>query len=62
VLPAVAYVALLVSAILLPSHPTPVLFVAATSMVLLLAIGIRDAWDIVTYLAILQMSRPDAGP
>jgi hypothetical protein len=62
VLPAIAYVALLVSAILLPSHPTPVLFVAATAMVLLLAIGIRDAWDIVTYLAILQMSQPDTEP
>jgi hypothetical protein len=59
VLPAIAYGALLVSAILLPSHPTPVLFVDATALVLLLAIGIRDAWDIVTYLAILQMSQSD---
>ena len=62
VLPAIAYVALLVSAILLPSHPTPVLFVAATAMVLLLGLGIRDAWDVVTYLAILQMSPPDTEP
>jgi hypothetical protein len=60
VLPAIAYVALLVSAILLPSHPTPVLFVTATAMVMLLALGIRDAWDIVTYLAIMQMSDQDS--
>jgi hypothetical protein len=52
VLPAVGYAAFLVSAILLPSLPTPVLFVTATAMVLLLAVGIRDAWDVVTYLAI----------
>ena len=62
VLPAIAYMALLVSAILLPSHPTPVLFVAATAMVLLLALGIRDAWDVVTYLAILQMSQSNDEP
>jgi hypothetical protein len=37
-----------------------VLFVDATAMVLLLAVGIRDAWDIVTYLAIMQLSQPDA--
>jgi hypothetical protein len=62
VLPAVTYATLLVSAILLPSHPTPVLFVIATAMVLLLAVGIRDAWDVVTYIAILQPAPPDAEP
>lgn len=62
VLPAVGYATLLVSAILLPGHPTPVLFVAATAMVLLLAVGIRNAWDVVTYIAILQIAPPDTEP
>jgi hypothetical protein len=62
VLPAVGYATLLVSAILLPGHPTQVLFVAATAMVLLLAVGIRNAWDVVTYIAILQIAPPETEP
>jgi hypothetical protein len=62
VLPAVAYATLLVSAILLTGHPTQVLFVAATAMVLLLAVGIRDAWDVVTYIAIMHLAPPDTQP
>jgi len=52
VLPLSAYTVLLVSAILLTSHPTPALFVTAAGLMMLLFIGIRDAWDVVTYVAL----------
>ncbi len=57
VLPLVSYTALLVAAIVLPSHPAPALFVIAAGTVLLLFIGIHNAWDNVLYIAI-DLSRP----
>ena len=57
VLPLVSYTALVVAAILLPGHPAPALFVIAAGTVLLLFIGIHNAWDNVTYTAI-ELSRP----
>ena len=61
VLPFVAYTAILVSAILLPSFATPMLFISAAGLIVLLAIGIRDAWDVVTYLAFQRaiQAQPD---
>ncbi len=50
--PFVAYAALLVAAILLPSNATPALFLVAAVTVLLVFDGIHNAWDIVTYLAL----------
>jgi len=52
ILPFVSYTAFLVSALLLPTNPTPLLFVIATATVLLLFIGIHNAWDNVTYIAL----------
>ncbi len=57
VFPLVSYTALLVAAMLLPGHPAPALFVIAAGTVLLLFIGIHNAWDNVTYIA-LELSRP----
>jgi hypothetical protein len=57
VFPLVSYTALVVAAILLPGHPAPALFVIAAGTVLLLFIGIHNAWDNVTYIAI-ELSRP----
>ena len=57
VLPLVSYTALVVAAILLPSHPAPALFVIAAGTLLLLFIGIHNAWDVVTYTA-FERSRP----
>jgi hypothetical protein len=57
VFPLISYTALLVAAILLPGHPAPALFVIAAATVLLLFIGIHNAWDNVTYIA-LELSRP----
>ena len=49
VLPLVSYTALVVAAILLPSQPATAMFVIASATMLLLFIGIRNAWDVVTY-------------
>jgi len=57
VLPLVSYTALLVAALLLPGHAAPALFVIAAATVLLLFIGIHNAWDNVSYIA-LELSQP----
>ena len=56
-LPLVSYAALVVAAIVLPGHPVPALFVIAGVTMLLLFIGIRNAWDVVTYTA-FERSQP----
>ena len=52
VLPLVAYVMLAVSGILLARHLPASLFVIAATALLLLFIGIHNAWDTVTYIAV----------
>jgi hypothetical protein len=52
VLPLVAYGTLAGCAIALAFAPADTLFVVAGSVLLLIFIGIRNAWDVVTYLAI----------
>ena len=56
VFPLVSYTALVVAAILLPGNPAPALFVIGAITVLLLFIGIHNAWDNVIYIAI-ELSR-----
>jgi len=51
-LPLIAYAALLVDGILLPGEAATCLFVVAGIALLLLFIGIHNAWDTVTYFAI----------
>ena len=58
VFPLVSYTALVVAAIVLPGHPVPALFGIAAATLLLLFIGIHNAWDTVTYLAI-EYSQPE---
>lgn len=58
VLPLVAYVALLASAIALQAFPPKALFVVAAAVVLLIFLGIHNAWDTVTYLAIKHQDEP----
>ncbi|HTK06552.1 MAG TPA: hypothetical protein VL485_05265 [Ktedonobacteraceae bacterium] len=60
IFPLIAYAALVVAAIVLPTNPLPMLFVVATATVLLLFIGIHNAWDTVTYL-VIENSRPKNG-
>ena len=50
-LPIVAYTALTVSAISLPRHAVTALFGIATVSVLLLFVGIHNAWDAATWMA-----------
>jgi hypothetical protein len=50
-LPFVAYVALFVAALLLPSRAVSSLFVIAAVALTLLFIGIHNAWDTVTFIA-----------
>jgi hypothetical protein len=58
VFPLVSYTALVVASLLLPGHPVPALFGIAAATLLLLFIGIHNAWDTVTYLAI-EYSQPE---
>jgi hypothetical protein len=51
-LPLLAFVTLLVAGIALPHNPHPPLFAIGAAVVLLIFIGIRNSWDVVTYLAI----------
>jgi hypothetical protein len=57
VLPLVSYTALVVAALLLQGHPAPALFIIAAGTLLLLFIGIHNAWDNVIYIAI-ELSQP----
>ena len=51
-LPLVSYSALVIGAILLAGQPDPALFVIAAATVLLLFVGIHNAWDNVTFIAL----------
>ncbi len=52
VLPLLAHVLLIVAAFMLPKNPSPALYIVAGAMLLLLLVGIRNAWDNVTFLAV----------
>ena len=54
VLPLIAYALVLVAASLLPSHPERPLFAVALAALLLLFVGIHNAWDTITYFAISE--------
>jgi len=58
VFPLVSYTALVVAAIVLPGNPALALFIIGAVMVLLLFIGIHNAWDAVIYVAV-DLSRPE---
>ena len=51
-LPLIAYIALIVAGIVLPISTALALFVIAAATLLLVVMGIRNAWDIVTYMII----------
>ncbi|MDX6498295.1 MAG: hypothetical protein QOG23_1555 [Blastocatellia bacterium] len=54
VLPLVAYALVLIVASLLTSHSPRLLFLVALAALLLLFIGIHNAWDTITYFAISE--------
>ena len=57
--PLIAYLALVAVAILLPGSAAPALFLIGGVMALLMFNGIRNAWDIVTYIAIERLPQQD---
>lgn len=61
VLPFVAYVLMLGAAVALPRFDTPALFAIGTATVVLLSVGVHNAWDTVTYLA-LDVPGQDPAP
>ena len=66
VLPPIAYALILIAASLLTGHPQQVLFLVALAALLLLFIGIHNAWDTITYFTISasqegkETSEPDS--
>jgi hypothetical protein len=61
VLPFLAYAMLLFAAFVLPRHASTALFAIAATTLLLLFVGIRNAWDTVTYVAVQRGGRlPEA--
>jgi hypothetical protein len=51
-LPLLASILLIVAALVLLVDPASALYVIGAAMILLLFIGIRNSWDLVTYLAV----------
>ena len=56
--PLTAYLALILAAIVLLSNPALALYIISAAMLVLLFTGIRNAWDLVTFLAV-ERSRPE---
>lgn len=52
VLPFLAHVALIVAAWILAEDPNRALYIIGAAIILLLLVGIRNAWDMVTFLAV----------
>ena len=52
VLPLLANIALIMAALMLPDNPSLALYTIGAAMLLLLLVGIRNAWDNVTFLAV----------
>jgi hypothetical protein len=59
VLPLIAYATLLIAALVLQRYPAPSLFVIGGVALLLLFVGIHNAWDAVTYMALQRRQRPE---
>jgi hypothetical protein len=58
-LPLIAYAALVAAALVLRRHVPGSLFIIGGTALLLLFIGIHNAWDTVTYIALDQVQAPD---
>jgi hypothetical protein len=61
ILPLIAYAAFLVAGICLPADPAPWLFVVGGASLILLFVGIHNAWDAVTYIALVRRRKPEGG-
>jgi len=61
VVPIGAYVAIFAAALALPASPADSLFVLAGGTIALIFTGIRNAWDVVTFIAV-EFKAPDQPP
>jgi hypothetical protein len=52
IFPFVSYTTFFITAIMLPANPVPTLFYIGAAMLLLLFIGIHNAWDNLTYITV----------
>jgi hypothetical protein len=52
VFPLLTHVLLIVAAFVLPGNPALALYMIGATMIMLLLVGIRNAWDMVTFLAV----------
>jgi hypothetical protein len=52
ILPLLASIMLILAAFMLPKNPAPALYIVGAATMLLLLVGIRNAWDNVTFLAV----------
>ena len=59
VLPMIAYALVLISGMTLRAYPMRTLFVVAANTLLLLFIGIHNAWDAVTFIAVTRIHQAD---
>jgi hypothetical protein len=59
ILPLIAYVTLLVAGVVLHRNPRGAPFAIGAATVLLIFIGIHNAWDIVTFVALRRMQSGD---
>ena len=50
--PLLANLLLILAAFMLPKNPSSALYMVGSAMMLLLLVGIRNAWDMVTFLAV----------
>lgn len=57
ILPLLAYAILLAAALTLMSFSTPALFLTGAVALLLLFVGIHNAWDTVTFIVVQRLSR-----
>jgi hypothetical protein len=61
IFPLLAYLALMLAALALPANPVQALYMVSAVMGVLLFLGIHNAWDLVTYLAV-ERSHPESKP
>lgn len=59
--PLLAYLALVVAAVILPGSPAAALFGVGAVIMLLVFLGIRNAWDLVTYTTLMRVQRQNKG-
>ncbi len=60
ILPLIAYLDLLIGALVLQRSPGPALFAVAGAALVLLFVGVRNAWDTVIYIALARRDESKA--